>query len=94
MPKHKRHHGYFVLPILFGESFVGRLDPKADRTNKTLIIRRLAIEPGFISCDCLVPELGRASNEFARFNGCESVRLETVEPTGLMASLKKALAGC
>ena len=48
VPKDKRRHGYFVLPILFGENIVGRLDPKADRKSKTFIVRRLAIEPGFL----------------------------------------------
>ncbi|MCU0236767.1 MAG: winged helix DNA-binding domain-containing protein [Acidobacteria bacterium] len=92
VPKHKRVHGYFVLPILFGENIVGRLDPKADRQGKTLIARFLAIEPAFTNLDGLVPELGRALGEFARFNGCARVVLENVRPARFLAPLKKALA--
>lgn len=92
VPKHKRNHGYFVLPILFGEDFVGRLDPKADRAGKKLVVRSLAIEPGFADFDRLVPELGRALGGFARFNGCQTVLLEDVQPKKLLAPLKKALA--
>ncbi len=91
VPRHKRNHGYFVLPILFGESFVGRLDPKADRPGKTLIVRRLAIEPWFNDLDRLVPELGRGINDLARFNGCEKVVLENVQPKMIVVPLKKIL---
>ena len=80
MPKHKRNHGYFVLPILFGEDIVGRLDPKADRQSKTFLVRRLRLEPGFTDLDGLLPELGRALGDLARFNGCERVVLESVRP--------------
>jgi uncharacterized protein len=91
VPKGKRRHGYFVLPILFGDGIVGRLDPKADRASKTFIVRRLVMEPGFQDIDGLVSELGRALCDFARFNGCESIVLENVEPKKLLAPLKKYL---
>jgi uncharacterized protein YcaQ len=90
VPKHKRNHGYFVLPILFGEDIVGRLDPKADRKEKKLLVRRLALEPG-ADADGLLPGLGRALGEFARFNGCEKVVLENIRPKNLAAPLKRAL---
>jgi uncharacterized protein YcaQ len=91
VPKGKRRHGYFVLPILFGERIVGRLDPKADRFSKTFIVRRLVLEPGADDADGLVPELGRAIGELARFNGCRSVLLEDVRPKKLVAPLRKVL---
>ena len=87
VPKHKRNHGYFVLPILFGENLVGRLDPKADRANRKLIVRRLAIEPEFASAEGLVPELNRALLDFARFNGCDRVIFEEIFPKNLFVSI-------
>jgi uncharacterized protein YcaQ len=91
IPKHKRNHGYFVLPILFGENIVGRLDPKADRPNRKLIVRQLVLESGFDDLERLVPELKRTLRNFARFNGCKKVVLEKIEPGRIAASLKKAL---
>ncbi|MFH2107414.1 MAG: crosslink repair DNA glycosylase YcaQ family protein [Chrysiogenia bacterium] len=87
VPKHKRNHGYFVLPILFGEHIVGRLDPKADRKTSTFCVRRLSIESGFADAEGLLPELGRALSELARFNGCEKILLENVQPKKLAAPL-------
>ena len=91
VPKHKRCHGYFVLPILFGEDIVGRLDPKAERKTKTFLVRQLNIEPKFRDAAGLIPELGRALCGLARFNGCRAVVLENVLPKKLFAPLKRIL---
>jgi hypothetical protein len=91
VPRDKRRHGYFVLPILFGESIVGRLDPKAERASGTFIVRRLALEPGCADLERLIPELGRAIGELARFNGCPAVQLQDIRPKKLLAPLKKAI---
>ena len=92
VPKEKRRHGYFVLPILFGEEIVGRLDPKAERKTKTFLVRQLNIEPKFHDAAGLIPALGRALGELALFNGCRTVRLENVRPKTFAAPLNSALA--
>ena len=38
VPKAKRHLGYYVLPILFGDRFVGRIEPRLGRRTPTLAI--------------------------------------------------------
>src|SRR5690606_28350711 len=37
-PEHQRKWGYYVLPILYKDDLVARLDPKFDRTTNTLHI--------------------------------------------------------
>ncbi|MGZ4152912.1 MAG: winged helix-turn-helix domain-containing protein [Actinomycetota bacterium] len=46
VPKDEREYGYFVLPILFGERLVGRLDPAFDRSARVLRVRRVWAEAG------------------------------------------------
>ena len=70
LPEKKRQYGYFVFPILWGEKLVGRLDPKADRQAKKLVVRNLVYEPGFEASDEFLAELKKALTAFAEFNGC------------------------
>jgi hypothetical protein len=46
VPKAKRKYGYYVLPILHGDQFIGRVDPAMDRENERLIINAVQAEPG------------------------------------------------
>ncbi len=87
VPAAKRKWGYFVLPILWGDRLIGRLDPKADRKKRELIIKSLQFEPGFEEFDALLPGLIRKLIDLAKFNGCEKVSFETVSPGRYKAKL-------
>ena len=71
VPEKKRRFGYFVLPILWGQSFAGRMDAKIERQSKQLRVKKLFIETpkhhDFLAA--LRPEL----DAFCRFTGGESV---------------------
>jgi len=44
-PAAKRIYGYYSLPILMDDALVGRIDLKADRKNRTLIVKSAHWEP-------------------------------------------------
>ncbi len=41
VPAAKRQYGYYVLPVLHGDRFIGRIDPRMDRKTKTLYINAI-----------------------------------------------------
>jgi hypothetical protein len=46
VPARRRRWGYYVLPILFGDRLVGRIEPRIDRAARTLRVIGLWWEPG------------------------------------------------
>ena len=87
VPSGKRQYGYFCLPILWGDRFVGRLDAKADRQHEVLLIHSLRFEPRLPDLDEVLPALSDKLREFARFNGCMSLAIEQVVPRKLLKPL-------
>lgn len=75
VPEAKRKYGYFSLPILVGDTFVARMDSKADRKSNTLIIHNLHFEPVKIAKP-VVTSISEALETFVVFNKCTDVELK------------------
>lgn len=82
LPAAKRTYGYFVLPVLWRNRLFARLDPKADRQQRTLIVKALWFEPWFTAFDEGLPALANALASYARFNGCDNIQVCKMSPTG------------
>ena len=75
VPEPKRRWGYYVLPILFGDRLVGRLEPRLDRASRTLRILGIWWESGFTprKADGFVPAMRDALREYMRFVAAQSI---------------------
>ncbi|WP_454045201.1 winged helix-turn-helix domain-containing protein [Chryseobacterium sp. Marseille-Q8038] len=92
-PKEKRQYGYFCLPILYGDQFIGRVDCKAHRKEKKLELIHLHIENNTLDIELWLKPFAETIKRFAVFNGCESLTLTKVSPSKLNAPVKKELSG-
>lgn len=90
VPKAKRKYGYFSLPILVGDTFVARMDSKADRKNGTLIIHNIHIEPIKLT-NPTVMKVCDAIRRFAKFNQCGALVIEKSNDRSLLNVFRKAL---
>ena len=70
-PAMKRKYGYYTLPILYGEQFVGRIEAVPDRKQGSLVVKGLWWEPGIRQTKKLKEQLERTLRRFAEFNDCQ-----------------------
>ena len=72
-PAVKRKYGYYTLPILYGDRFVGRIEAIPDRKEGILQVKGLWWEPGIRRTKAMDAALKRALRSFAKFNDCRTV---------------------
>jgi len=74
VPQAKRKYGYFSLPVLVGDTFVARMDSKADRKHGELAIHNLHFEPLKLTRPMIV-KISDAIRTFAKFNQCKAITI-------------------
>ena len=84
VPKEKRVHGYYTMPLLAGGRIVGRVDPA--RSGKTLVARQVTLDK-----PAAVAPMARALAEAAQWVGCDTVHPERTSPSHLAQPLLTAL---
>ena len=70
-PPAKRRWGYYVLPIVFGDRFVGRIEPRIDRDRARVEVLDVWWEEGFAPgrADGFVDAMREALGAYLRFAG-------------------------
>ncbi|MCB5912056.1 winged helix-turn-helix domain-containing protein [Streptomyces pinistramenti] len=84
VPRPKRIHGYFVMPLLSGGRLVGRVDPARD--GSMLIARQVSMKG-----PKAVRPMAQALYEAAGWVGCDTVRVERCDDASLAAALRREL---
>ncbi|MBV6402902.1 MAG: hypothetical protein CNIPEHKO_03224 [Anaerolineales bacterium] len=91
-PAHKRRWGYYVLPILYGDDLVARLDPKLDRATMTLEIRGFWHEDDAPVKDAdFADALAKGLTRFAKFVEAKKVDVSAIKPVGLRREVKRVI---
>lgn len=74
VPARKRRWGYYVLPILYGDRLIGRIEPRIERRSRTLDVVGLwweagfdpLAEPGFVAAFAAALEAHRSFGDCTR----------------------------
>ena len=94
VPAHKRRWGYYVLPILYGDDLVARLDPKVDRTTMTLQIKGFWHEDDApVKDPAFADALARGLIRFAKFLEAKKITTESIRPAGLRKQVETTIRG-
>jgi len=91
VPSPKRKYGYFSLPILLGDTFIARMDSKADRKKRMLTIHNLHFESVKLS-NPLIAKLCDAISTFAKFNKCNAIVLKKSNDKVLLKVIQNSVA--
>lgn len=71
VPEPQRRYGYYVFPVLEGETLIGRIDAKAQRDTGTLAVRAFWPEPGIRMGKGRIARLMAELYRAARLAGCD-----------------------
>lgn len=91
VPAPKRLYGYFSLPVLAGEMFIARMDAKADRKHKVLMVHNIHFEDVVLNEDIL-EQFSTALKVFVAFNKCHDIRFDKSNHPGYMKIIAKGFA--
>jgi uncharacterized protein len=91
VPEKKRKYGYFSLPVLVGDTFVARMDSKADRKQRVLTINNLHFEPIKLSKQ-VIGSIAHAIQQFTKFNQCHSVVIKKTNNKTVSAQIVKLIS--
>lgn len=75
-PPAKRRYGYYVLPVLYGQRLVGRIEAAADKKASALTVKNLWLEEGVRHTKKLNAAIDRAVGRLAKFNECDHIYKE------------------
>lgn len=74
-PKEKRAYGYYVLPVLYGDRFVARVEPVFDKKARVLAIAGWWWEKGIRPNAAMRDALRTCVAEFAAYLGADRIRV-------------------
>jgi uncharacterized protein YcaQ len=91
VPQPKRKYGYFSLPVLLGDTFIARMDSKADRKQGILTVNNLHFEPIKLTRPMVV-KVCEALKAFAKFNQCNAIIIKKSNDKILLETIRNGVS--
>ena len=88
MPKPQRKYGCYVMPILHGDKFIGRIDPVMNRKRRRLTINAVYAEPDASKSKETARAVASAIEELGVFLGAEEIFYGRRVPAGWKSVLR------
>ncbi len=73
-PADKRKYGYYVLPLLYGEGFIGRLEAVAEKKAGVLTVKNIWYEKGVKPNAAMKAAIKDCIVRLAKFNECDVLK--------------------
>ena len=75
-PINERKYGYYVLPVLCNDRFIGRIEVETDKKAQNLIVKGFWWEKDIKPSAQCRKSIMKCLNKFAEYNRCESITLK------------------
>lgn len=90
VPRDKRRHGYFCLPVLWRGRLVARMDAKADRKHGVFRIHSFTAEPVISDFDEFSRQAAHELHRMMELHECERLTIGSASPAPLKKLLRSA----
>lgn len=77
-PASKRKYGYYVLPLVYGDRFAGRVEAIADKKQDALIVKHVWLEDGVKLTKLLSAAIERCMKRLMKLNRCRTLMFEEI----------------
>jgi len=74
-PPHLRKYGFYVLPLLYGEQFIGRVEAVNERKSQTLLVKNIWYENEVKLTRQGLTAIDKCLKQLAVFNACKTLSL-------------------
>jgi uncharacterized protein len=88
LPREKRRFGTYVLPILWGDKLIGRIDPRLDKAGGELMVNAVHAEPDAPGDREVAATIGETIAHLAAFLGANQVTYTSRVPGSWKGSLR------
>ncbi len=91
VPAAKRKYGYFSLPVLIGDVFIARMDAKAERKQRLMIVRNIHFE--LLELDqIMIDKFTQSLKDFVQFNQCRDIVFDKSNRPDYLEAIRESLS--